>query len=792
METKKWGIFLLSIIFISLASAQNIYDDCSIYGTCPPSQQNITIININQSVNVTQVNSTDFWDTDQGSLKNINSTQFEETGGLLTAIISYWDTLYCKLTGCTMEGNITAPFIFAKINASNVTNAPWLETAQDVKDLGFNTTDELDDRYLTSFLDLYFYNNSDPFNSTYTTMNTTVPTGTIHVDTYTSMSDGQNLLTPRILSTINLTLLQAGAYDQHTVINFVSGTKDVQLNSELYKKLANNTEVLIGISPNSGVLVSGIEQQVEWTGTISNDTMFAPGDHLVMRLYAFVSGLGSAPTIQLKVADDTAARLDIGVSPSDIHITEIDPFWSDNFTLYNSSWSSINNESYYLKTNPFNFFNSTNPQTELDPKAYNTSLILTIDEPTLDVNRSDFWDDVDTFNTTQMEDSAGELHIKDSWISLLFDLFFGTKDTDDLTEGSTNLYDNQSWNHTAYFNNASGTFSIGSHTIDTNETVRFNTSVGSGCSVGAFVTSIDVDGTLACAFESPPALQNLWEIFDDDQTSSIGASSPADIFVFHEGNELTSVISGAGINYSLTGLREGTWNVTGNVIANSSLGVGTDPAVRFHVQENDVVTLQARIENTLANGRALFEVKGDSAFFDMRAYGTNHDETLFGMNMSDTAAMIGRLGEFIIGTFENEDIIIGTNNIERMRITKDGKFGFLTSSPDELFSLGRLSETDARTYANADEAYLNFYQAQNFPSSNQFDRVLDIVSSPSNTGSWIRFLTGGSSASPTPALILSPDNDVNVTGLIASYTSGSAHVCVFNNGSLFASEGACP
>jgi len=80
--------------------------------------------------------------------------------------------------------------------------------------------------------------------------------------------------------------------------------------------------------------------------------------------------------------------------------TEVDPKWTDNFTKYNSTWSAntgiswsdvINgtlllsedwnatNESYYLKSNPFSYYNSTNLQTETDPKwsdnftKYNTT-----------------------------------------------------------------------------------------------------------------------------------------------------------------------------------------------------------------------------------------------------------------------------------------------------------------------------------------------------------------------------------------------------------------------------------
>ena len=62
------------------------------------------------------------------------------------------------------------------------------------------------------------------------------------------------------------------------------------------------------------------------------------------------------------------------------------------------------------------------------------------------VNSSDSWDNLDTINSTQMEQIGVILNIKESWFTTLWNAIFGTKDTDDLNEGSTNFYDNQSWN----------------------------------------------------------------------------------------------------------------------------------------------------------------------------------------------------------------------------------------------------------------------------------------------------------------------------------------------------------
>jgi len=66
----------------------------------------------------------------------------------------------------------------------------------------------------------------------------------------------------------------------------------------------------------------------------------------------------------------------------------------------------------------------------------------------LNVNSSDYWDNLNTINTTQMEDNSGTLNIKEGWLTTLWNSIFGTKTTDDLTEGSNNFYDNSSWNET--------------------------------------------------------------------------------------------------------------------------------------------------------------------------------------------------------------------------------------------------------------------------------------------------------------------------------------------------------
>lgn len=67
-------------------------------------------------------------------------------------------------------------------------------------------------------------------------------------------------------------------------------------------------------------------------------------------------------------------------------------------------------------------------------------------------NSSEYWDDMNTINATQMQDSSGELNIKESWLTTFWNTIFSARTTDNLTEGSTNKYDNSSWNEDSHLN----------------------------------------------------------------------------------------------------------------------------------------------------------------------------------------------------------------------------------------------------------------------------------------------------------------------------------------------------
>jgi len=146
------------------------------------------------------------------------------------------------------------------------------------------------------------------------------------------------------------------------------------------------------------------------------------------------------------------------------------------------------------------FFNETHLNFTIDNRAtgsenasWNEShadsiYIKQSEEGNLNTNSSGFWGTLNTFNVTQMEQSGSTLTLLESWLTSFFNALFSEKDTDDLTEGSTNLYDDQDWNKsyadTLY--------------VDTNESAFKVNLTLTDCPSGNYSYGINSNGTLKC------------------------------------------------------------------------------------------------------------------------------------------------------------------------------------------------------------------------------------------------------------------------------------------------------
>ena len=128
-------------------------------------------------------------------------------------------------------------------------------------------------------------------------------------------------------------------------------------------------------------------------------------------------------------------------------------------STFNSTYDNLIQWGYNQSISTFNMWNSTWDNIGLisaivqDNVTWNEShanllYISQSNEANLNVNSSNFWDGLNIFNSTQMENSATQLNIKESWLTTFWNSIFNSKTTDDLTVGSTNLYDNQTFNQT--------------------------------------------------------------------------------------------------------------------------------------------------------------------------------------------------------------------------------------------------------------------------------------------------------------------------------------------------------
>jgi hypothetical protein len=89
---------------------------------------------------------------------------------------------------------------------------------------------------------------------------------------------------------------------------------------------------------------------------------------------------------------------------------------------------------------------TTIPDTNCSINGSCDTIVYWDNESVLNTNSSNWWDNYNTANVTQFDNVGGVLHLLDSWLTTFFNIMFGTKSTDDLSEGSSNFYDNRSWN----------------------------------------------------------------------------------------------------------------------------------------------------------------------------------------------------------------------------------------------------------------------------------------------------------------------------------------------------------
>lgn len=128
MVKKEYLVFVYILFFISFASSSTnvgisnmekgkvVYTTPVSYGT---TFTNTTVMNYSTYA--------DIWITNDGNLDTIDTNTLNNNGGVLEIVQSWWDNLYCLLTGCTMTGQLNVD------NDLNVTGKSYFEDNLNVK-----------------------------------------------------------------------------------------------------------------------------------------------------------------------------------------------------------------------------------------------------------------------------------------------------------------------------------------------------------------------------------------------------------------------------------------------------------------------------------------------------------------------------------------------------------------------------------------------------------------------------------------------------------------------------------
>ena len=127
---------------------------------------------------------------------------------------------------------------------------------------------------------------------------------------------------------------------------------------------------------------------------------------------------------------------------------------------------------------------------------------------------------------------------------------------------------------------------------------------------------------------------------------------------------------------------------------NHRVGMGTiSPGAPLHVFTTGVLSGNTvMFQNNNIAGRVIqycgMTYDAGGASFDMRAHGSSYVETLFGVSMADATALLGiQNSRFVIGNYQYSDLILGTNNKERIKIMADGRISIgqiYTSWEDDI------------------------------------------------------------------------------------------------------------
>ncbi|MFW9872062.1 MAG: hypothetical protein ACFFG0_03095 [Candidatus Thorarchaeota archaeon] len=360
------------------------------------------------------------------------------------------------------------------------------------------------------------------------------------------------------------------------------------------------------------------------------------------------------------------------------------------FQWFNGLFNWTTNDSYTSFDGNLLSFNESKLNSSIDERS-----------SILNVNSSDKWDDLDTINSTQMEDNSGTLNILESWLTSFINSWLSGKTTDDLTEGSTNLYDNQSWNETwadtLYWNEDENISALGYNlTID-----YIN---------GLNITTINENATLWSKYLSDYVFPTNWTHnlgigFNDSSIIDI-ANDSISVNLSH-GNatfwtkygDYIQISSGTSVYgpETLPVIRgtalAGGVNVFGMDNGLYLLGVNQDPSLSFY-SDPQYLTNVSTITNILSEGGVLeYDSNIKHRFMDnVEIYGNknitfnNTAETQTGFVWNDYQTPTEN-ASILFDAATNNDLIFNVMGQNVMMLKENGFIGINTINPQQALDV---------------------------------------------------------------------------------------------------------
>lgn len=155
----------------------------------------------------------------------------------------------------------------------------------------------------------FFYNTASSI-ATYYQILAAANTGALQSLTTAGVTDGLLLASFATDAGVpNVEYIQAGLVNFHIHAHQTAGTKTSQMYFKLYYRNLAGTETLICTSSYTNELAGS--DAGYYSDAVAAFTPILTTDRLVVKVYAYITGGGSAPTIELDMGNSTAARIDI-------------------------------------------------------------------------------------------------------------------------------------------------------------------------------------------------------------------------------------------------------------------------------------------------------------------------------------------------------------------------------------------------------------------------------------------------------------------------------------------------